>query len=163
MTSIDTISIWDTDLFCVFFFTDNWLVREMGYFFPVFYFSLCVKKCIVERCTKETFARSGVIATDLWPLASLHFLHKKWFWMISSFISHSKIEMSVIMEVEGSQEVKILVIFIYLVWNYFGFRLFWRQILKCLNWHFETIEGKWCQFLATEWDSKCWKHCSSIP
>lgn len=124
----------------VFFFTDNWLVREMGYFFPAFYFSPYVKKYIVERCTKETsgnqsFARCSVIASDPWPLARLCFLH----WVISSFISHSKIQMSVILEVEGSQEVKILVLFIYLVWNYFGFKLFWRQILKCLNWHFETV------------------------
>ena len=65
----------------------------MGYFFPVFCFSPYVKKYTVERCTKETLgnqslARSSVVAGDLWPLAKLHFLHKKWFWIISSFISH---------------------------------------------------------------------------
>lgn len=65
----------------------------------------------------------------MWPLASLHFLHKKWFWIISSFISHSKIEMSVTLEVEGSQEVKILVIFIHLI----CLKLFWFQIVLKAN------------------------------
>ena len=145
----------------------------MGYFFPAFYFSPYVKKYIVERCTKETlgnqrFARSSVIASDPWPLARLCFLHKKWFWIISSFISHSKIQMSVIMEVEGSQEVKILVLFIYLVWNYFGFNKyskhskqhFYRFILHHLHIFppkdrinvisFHCLPHSWC-LVSSKW------------